>query len=68
MTIEDLAEHAMVLLDLPLSADYFLSFFDATAVKPYISERTRDMAVARSLVANGFGYSIVNFRPVGTLA
>ncbi|MBU2944784.1 LysR family transcriptional regulator [Shimia thalassica] len=68
VTIEDLAEHAMVLLDLPLSADYFLSFFDATAVKPYISERTRDMAVARSLVANGFGYSIVNFRPVGTLA
>ena len=68
LTVEDLAEHAMVLLDLPLSSNYFLSFFNATDVKPSISERTKDMAVARSLVANGFGYSIVNFRPVGALA
>ena len=68
LTAENLAEHAMVLLDLPLSSNYFLSFFNATDVKPLISERTKDMAVARSLVANGFGYSIVNFRPVGTLA
>ena len=68
LTVEDLAENAMVLLNLPLSSDYFLSFFNATDVKPLISERTKDMAVARSLVANGFGYSIVNFRPVGTLA
>ena len=68
LTVENLAEHAMVLLDLPLSSDYFLSFFNATDAQPLISERTKDMAVARSLVANGFGYSIVNFRPVGTLA
>ena len=68
LTAEDLAEHAMVLLDLPLSSNYFLSFFNTIDVKPLISERTKDMAVARSLVANGFGYSIVNFRPVGTHA
>ncbi len=68
LTVEDLVEHEMVLLDLPLSTDYFLSFFNVAGVKPVISERTKDMAVARSLVANGFGYSIVNFRPVGTLA
>ncbi len=68
LTIQDLANHAMVLLDLPLSSDYFLSFFNTTSVKPLITERTKDMAVARSLVANGFGYSIVNFRPVGTHA
>ncbi|MEO9650964.1 MAG: LysR family transcriptional regulator [Roseobacter sp.] len=68
VTIPDLADHAMVLLDLPLSSDYFLSFFNAADVKPIIAERTKDMAVARSLVANGFGYSIVNFRPVGTRA
>ena len=68
LTAEDLADHAMVLLDLPISSDYFLSFFKATKSKPFVSERTKDMAVARSLVANGFGYSIVNFRPVGTRA
>ena len=68
LTIEDIASHPMVLLDLPLSSDYFLSFFNAAGLKPLIAERTKDMAVARSLVANGFGYSIVNFRPVGTVA
>ena len=68
LTIEELAPHEMVLLDLPLSSDYFRAFFDAAALTPRIAERTKDMAVARSLVANGFGYSIVNFRPIGTLA
>lgn len=54
----------MILLDLPLSADYFLSLFDAIDARPVIAERTRDMAVMRSMVGNGFGYSIVNIRPL----
>jgi DNA-binding transcriptional LysR family regulator len=64
VTVEDLAEHPMVLLDLPLSSDYFLSFFIQAGVRPRIAERTRDMAVMRSMVANGFGYSIANVRPL----
>ncbi|MDB6182201.1 LysR substrate-binding domain-containing protein [Paracoccus fistulariae] len=66
--VEQLAPHPMVLLDLPHSADYFLSFFGKAGVKANIAERTRDMAVMRSLVANGFGYSIVNMRPLQDLA
>ena len=68
LAVADLQEHEMVLLDLPLSSDYFLSFFNKAGIKPIVAERTRDMAVARSLVANGFGYSIVNFRPIGNVA
>lgn len=68
LTVRDLAPHPMVLLDLPMSADYFLSFFTRADLRPMISERTRDMAVMRSLVANGFGYSIANFRPRSTSA
>ena len=64
VSIQQLHEHPMVLLDLPLSADYFLSFFSQAGVCPKIAERTRDMAVMRSLVANGFGYSIANIRPL----
>ncbi|WP_180900673.1 LysR substrate-binding domain-containing protein [Martelella soudanensis] len=64
----ELAEYPMVLLDLPMSAEYFLSFFSAAGVAPQISERTRDMAVMRSLVANGFGYSLANIRPLTDLA
>ena len=64
VTIEDLLKHPMVLLDLPLSSDYFLAFFDEIGEKPVIAERTRNMAVMRSMVGNGFGYSIANVRPL----
>lgn len=62
VTAGDLAEWPMVLLDLPFSADYFLSFFAASGLRPRIAERTRDMGVMRAMVANGFGYSIANIR------
>ncbi len=68
VAIEELLDYPMVLLDLPLSSDYFLSFFKPTGRKPKIVERTRDMAVMRSLVANGFGYAIANIRPFSDLA
>lgn len=68
VSIEELAPFPMVLLDLPHSADYFLSFFIAAGLRATITERTRDMAVMRGLVANGFGYSIVNIRPMNDLA
>ena len=57
---QDLAPYPMVLLDLPHSADYFLSFFSDAGVTPHIAERTRDLGVMRAMVANGFGYSIAN--------
>ncbi|WP_238372626.1 LysR family transcriptional regulator [Heliomarina baculiformis] len=62
LTPTDLAPHPMVLLDLPHSGPYFLSFFSQAGVEPNIVEHTRDLEVMRSLVANGFGYSIANIR------
>ncbi|MFN3846432.1 MAG: LysR family transcriptional regulator [Paracoccaceae bacterium] len=63
VTLQELVDHPMVLLDLPLSADYFLSCFSSRGLKPRIVERTRDMGVMQSLVGQGFGYSIANIRP-----
>ncbi len=63
VSIADLAELPMILLDLPISANYFLSLFSAASQQPHIVERTRDMAVMRSMVGNAFGYSIANVRP-----
>jgi DNA-binding transcriptional LysR family regulator len=64
LTLAELAPLPMILLDLPLSADYFLSLFEAEGLKPRIAERTQDMAVAQSLVSNDLGYAIANFRPL----
>jgi DNA-binding transcriptional LysR family regulator len=60
--IEELQAHPMVLLDLPHSGEYFISLFLDRGLKPQITERTRDMAVVRSLVANGFGFSLANVK------
>ncbi|UYV36307.1 LysR family transcriptional regulator [Rhodobacteraceae bacterium D3-12] len=68
VTVEDLRAHPMILLELPYSAEYFLSFFAGSGAAPKIAERTRDMAVMRSLVANGYGYGIANIRPVSANA
>jgi DNA-binding transcriptional LysR family regulator len=64
ITPRDLAEHPMVLLDLPGSTSYFLSAFETAGMSPRIAVRTRDMALARSMVANGFGFTLVNVRPL----
>ncbi|PZX10387.1 DNA-binding transcriptional LysR family regulator [Palleronia aestuarii] len=68
ISIIQLAPHPMVLLDLPHSAEYFMSFFTDHGLRANIAERTRDMAVMRGLVANGFGYSIINVRPQNDLS
>lgn len=68
VSVDELKDHPMVLLDLPHSSAYFLSFFREIGATPAIAERTKDMAVMRSLVANGFGYAIGNIRPVGDLS
>lgn len=62
VALDELSTLPMVLLDLPFSADYFLSLFTAQDLVPNVTERTRDMSVMRSLVANGFGYSLANIR------
>jgi len=68
ITPEELVDEPMVLLDLPYSREYFLSAFQAKALRPNIVERTGDIAVMRSMVANGFGYGIANMRPLNTMS
>lgn len=63
ISLEELAQRPMVLLDLPLSRQYFLGLFQGLDVTPMIGTRSKSPDVVRSLVANGFGYSLANVRP-----
>jgi DNA-binding transcriptional LysR family regulator len=62
--LDQLVEERFILLDLPLSDNYFMSLFDQHGLKPKIYARTRHIEVQRALVAQGYGYSLANVRPV----
>jgi DNA-binding transcriptional LysR family regulator len=64
VTLTQLAEENFILLDLPLSDAYFMSLFSINNVKPIIHARTKHIDVQRGLVANGYGYSLANVRPL----
>lgn len=63
VTFEELAPQPFVLLDLPMSREYFTSLFTSANVTPNIVARSRSEEVVRSMVANGLGYAIFNVRP-----
>ncbi len=60
--LEELQDDAFILLDLPMSRDYFLAMFYNAGLRPLVTDRTSDPSVVRSLVANGAGYSLINAR------
>ncbi|MGQ9369900.1 LysR substrate-binding domain-containing protein [Azospirillum sp. ST 5-10] len=56
-----LAGEPFILLDIPRTRDYFLSVFGTRGLQPSIAHRVASADMVRSLVANGFGYSLLNF-------
>lgn len=62
VSLRELAERPMVLLELPLTREYFNSLFEAVGVRPNIVHSSRSSEIVRALVAGGFGVSILNIR------
>lgn len=56
-----LCTEPMVLLDLPLSREYFVGLFAAEERLPTIIFRSPHADVVRAMVASGFGYTLWNF-------
>jgi len=63
VNLSDLADEPMILLDLPLSREYFLALFMAEGLVPNIHARSAHQEVVRTMVANGYGYTLGNARP-----
>ncbi|MGA9857530.1 MAG: LysR substrate-binding domain-containing protein [Solirubrobacteraceae bacterium] len=64
VTLDQIATEPLVLLDLPHSRGYFRGLFAAAGIEPLIAHRSAHPDVIRTMVANGFGYTIVNARPL----
>jgi DNA-binding transcriptional LysR family regulator len=63
VSLRELISEPMILLDLPLSREYFLSLFHNAGLQPLVGARSAHQEVVRTMVANGYGYSIFNVRP-----
>jgi DNA-binding transcriptional LysR family regulator len=65
VALASLVDEPFILLDIPKTRDYFLSIFASLGIEPRIAHRARSAEMVRSMVANGFGYSLLNFWPPG---
>lgn len=63
LSLSELVTEPMILLDLPLSREYFLALFMNEGLQPNIVARSAHQEVVRTMVANGYGYSLLNVRP-----
>lgn len=61
--VKELADEPFILLDLPLSREYFLGLFHAHGVEPRIALRSGSYELVRGLVGSGHGYAIHNVIP-----
>lgn len=63
LALRDLAPEPLILLDLPLSREYFLGLFLKEGLQPNIAVRTPHPELVRSMAASGHGYGLFNVRP-----
>ena len=63
LSLQDLVAEPMILLDLPLSREYFLALFMHQGLQPNVVSRSAHQEVVRTMVANGYGYTLLNVRP-----
>lgn len=60
--LRQLDQEPVILLDLPISRDYYAAMFNLLNINPRIRHRSVSVEAVRGLVANGLGYSILNHR------
>lgn len=60
LTLKELEPYPLVMLDWPISRQYFTSLFLNNGLKPNIAHHTQSTGMARGMVENGFGYSLLN--------
>ena len=63
VSLTELAREPLILLDLPISREYFMALFMKEGLEPNIVSRSTHPDVIRTMVANGYGYTLANVRP-----
>lgn len=61
--LSELVNESMVLLDLPVSRDYFLQAFADHGLRPAVRYRFANFEGVRAMVASGHGFTLLNQQP-----
>jgi len=67
IALERLVSEPLVLLDVPPSRDYFLSFFKDVGA-PHIAYTAQSVEMVRGLVGHGLGYSLLATKPASAMS
>ncbi|MDQ6525000.1 LysR substrate-binding domain-containing protein [Nocardioides sp. LHD-245] len=67
VSLQELADDPMVILDLPHTAGYMSSIMETTGFAPRIRHQTTGFETVRSMVAHGHGFAILNQLPAHDL-
>ncbi|WP_353230471.1 LysR family transcriptional regulator [Novosphingobium sp.] len=68
LMLTDLADEPFILLDMPVSRDYFRSLFNGAGVAMAPAMRSDQPETVRSLVGSGLGWSLMTARPASRVA
>jgi DNA-binding transcriptional LysR family regulator len=68
VSLQELVDEPLILLDLPISREYFIALFMTEGLQPRIHSRSAHQEVVRTMVANGYGYTLANVRPRSDMA
>jgi DNA-binding transcriptional LysR family regulator len=67
ISLADLADEPMVLLDIPPSDGYFTSLFDGSGLTPRIAYRSPSFEMVRGMVGHGLGYALLATKPANSM-
>ncbi len=68
LSLQELADEHFILLNMPLSQDYFRSLFTREGLTPNVVAQSDLPETVRSYVASGFGFSLMTSRPLNKSA
>ena len=63
LTLSDLADEPLILLDLPVISEYYGELLDKAQIKAKVNITATTIEMVRSLVSSGAGCSILNMQP-----
>ncbi len=68
VSLAEIAAEPLILIDLEGSREYILMLFMKNKLAPNIRARSSNIEMVRSMVANGYGYTITDVRPRSDIA